>query len=158
MREELDVPSTPDTPTAPGFTPALLGQTEKTLNAILARLLAGTGVSEPMWVTLTLAVTAGETIDREAFIGRVARALRVEGTEAAELVGELLAAGLIEAAGTQVGPSEAGLALHTSVRRKVAEITEQLWGDLPATDLATAARVLTTIRGRAEAELDRQPG
>lgn len=147
------MPSTTGSPATPAFTPALLGQTEKTLNAILARLLAGTGVSEPQWVTLTLAVTSGGAVDRQAFTGRVARGLRVEDAEAAERVGELLAAGLFEEVGTDVRPSEAGLALHTSVRGNVIEVTEQLWGDLPAADLATTAGVLTTILGRAEAEL-----
>jgi hypothetical protein len=37
--------------TAPTFSTQLIGQTEKTLNAILGRLLAGTGLSEPQWVT-----------------------------------------------------------------------------------------------------------
>jgi len=49
--------------TTPTFSTQLVGRTEKTLNAILARLLAGTGLTEPQWVTLTLAVRSGGTID-----------------------------------------------------------------------------------------------
>lgn len=37
------------------FGPVLVGQTEKTLQALLRRTLAGTGLSEPQWVTLRLA-------------------------------------------------------------------------------------------------------
>ena len=37
------------------FGPVLVGQTEKTLRALLRRTLAGTGLSEPQWVTLRLA-------------------------------------------------------------------------------------------------------
>ncbi len=42
--------------TTPAFSTQLIGQTEKTLNAILGRLLAPTGLTEPQWVTLTVAV------------------------------------------------------------------------------------------------------
>ena len=35
------------------FGPVLLGQTEKTLQALLRHTLTGTGLSEPEWVTLT---------------------------------------------------------------------------------------------------------
>jgi hypothetical protein len=45
--------------TTPTFGAQVLGQTEKALNAILARQLAGTGLTEPQWVTLTLTVVSG---------------------------------------------------------------------------------------------------
>jgi len=37
------------------FGPQLIGETEKTLGALLRRFLEGTGLSEPQWVTLRLA-------------------------------------------------------------------------------------------------------
>src|SRR3954468_20766056 len=37
------------------FGPVLVGQTEKTLQALLRRALAGTGLSERQWVTLRVA-------------------------------------------------------------------------------------------------------
>jgi hypothetical protein len=39
------------------------------------------------------------------------------------------------------------------VRTAVTQITERLWGDVPAEDLATAGRVLSTVLARANAEL-----
>src|SRR5947209_17104613 len=68
--------------TSPTFNTQLIGQTEKTLNAILGRLLAGTGLSEPQWVTLTVAVTSGGSIERHAFVSRIAGALKISETEA----------------------------------------------------------------------------
>ena len=56
--------------TTPTFGTQLIGQTEKTLNAILGRLLAGTGLSEPEWVTLTVAVTSGGSIERHTCSAR----------------------------------------------------------------------------------------
>lgn len=153
------MPSAPVT--NPPFTPALLGQTEKALNAILDRLLAGTGVSEPQWVTLTLAVTAGGAFDRDAFAGRVARGLRVGKALADERIDDLVAAGLLDhAAGDKLKPTEEALELHTRVRAEVGAVTERMWGDQQPEDLATAADVLSAILARADAELERdeEPG
>ena len=44
------------------FGPQLIGETEKTLNALLRRLLQGTGLTEPQWVTLRLANLLDETV------------------------------------------------------------------------------------------------
>ena len=44
--------------TAP-FGPQLIGETEKTLTALLRRFLADTGLSEPQWVTLRVAQLYG---------------------------------------------------------------------------------------------------
>lgn len=37
------------------FGPQLIGEAEKTLNAILRKFLEGTGLTEPEWVTLRIA-------------------------------------------------------------------------------------------------------
>ena len=46
-------------PTVPMFNAQLLGQTEKAANAILDRLLAEPRLSEPQWVTLSIAAASG---------------------------------------------------------------------------------------------------
>ncbi len=142
--------------TNPTFGTQVIGQTEKALNAILDRQLGGTGLTEPQWVTLTLAVVIGGTIDREQLNGRVADALKVSDAEAHARVAELAAAGLVEAPdgdGAKVTVTEAGSRLHAGIRTTVAEITQRLWGDLPADQLATTGRVLSTILERANGEL-----
>jgi hypothetical protein len=68
--------------TSPTFSTQLIGQTEKALNAILDHQLAGPGLTEPQWVTLTIAVMSGGTIDRTAFTSRVADALKISGSDA----------------------------------------------------------------------------
>lgn len=75
--------------TTPIFSTQLLGQTEKTLNAILERLLAGTGVDEPQWVTLTIAVTSGGLVERDALASRVAGSLKLSDAQARARVDEL---------------------------------------------------------------------
>jgi DNA-binding MarR family transcriptional regulator len=136
------------------FTPQIIGQTEKALNAILDRHLANTGVSEPQWVTLTLAVMSGGSIPRDVLLGRVAHALKVSDDVALRHVAALQAAGLIDPGeGPTVTVSEAGEQFHRQIRTVNAELTQRLWGDLPIEDLDTAGRVLETILGRANEEL-----
>jgi hypothetical protein len=142
----------------PTFSTQLIGQTEKTLNAILDRLLAGTGMTEPQWVTLTLAVRSGGPIEQGPFVSRVAGSLKIGDAQARTLLDELAWAGLIEAPdadGSHVRVTDAGSQVHARIRGEVGEITERMWGDLPGEDLAVAARVLSTVLERANAELAR---
>jgi hypothetical protein len=142
--------------TAPSFSPAILGQTEKALNAILDRQLAGTGLTERHWITLTLTVAGGGTLDREQLADRVAGVFKFSAAQAQTDIAELAAAHLLEVpaeAGAPVRPTDAGQRLHGEIRAAVTQITERMWGDLPAEDLDTAGRVLATVLARANAEL-----
>jgi DNA-binding MarR family transcriptional regulator len=141
--------------TTPTFGTQLIGQTEKTLNAILGRLLAGTGLSEPEWVTLTVAVTSGGSIERRAFVSRIAGALKISQAEAQARIDELAAKQLLDVDDSAVTVTDAGRQLQGRIRRAVGEITDRLWGDVPAEDLAVAGHVLTTVLERATAELAR---
>jgi DNA-binding MarR family transcriptional regulator len=139
---------------APPFT-ALIGQTENALVAILNRELAGTGVTDHQWTALVLAA-AGEPASRGQLTARVARALATDQATAAGHIDALVAAGLAQARpdpGSGVALTEAGQQLLGRVRKQTGEITQQLWGDLPAAELQTAHRVLSTMLERAQAEL-----
>lgn len=158
------------------FGAQLIGQTEKTMNAILDRLLAGR-VSEPEWVALVLIASSGSA-DHDQFTARVAHALRESQETAAARIGQLAARGLVQIAperpagaarpgpaggrpprpgppqsGSRVTLTETGQQLIASVRHQVDEVTGRLWGDLPAADLEIAGRVLRTVLARAEAEV-----
>src|SRR5258707_10439578 len=86
------------------FGAPIIGQTEKALNAILARQLAGTGLTEPQWVTLTLTVMSGGTVDRDELTGRVAGALKVSDAQAQARIAELAAAQLLQAPDGEESP------------------------------------------------------
>jgi DNA-binding MarR family transcriptional regulator len=140
--------------TTPPFA-QLIGQTEKAMNAILDRLLAG-AVSEPQWVTLILIAGSGGSATRDEFTGRVAHALKADQQTAASHIGQLAANGLVltaSEAGSAVTLTEAGQQLLRRVQEQVGGVTQRLWGDLPAPDLDVARRVLSTVLERAEAEL-----
>ena len=144
-------------PAYPTFSTRVIGQAEKTLNAILGRELAGTGLTEPQWVILTLAVTGGGAADRDRFTGMVADALKISEAEAKARIADMVTAQQLNITGQGSAVTVTGTAqqLHSRIRAAIAEITRQLWGDLPAEDLATAGRVLAIITERANAELAR---
>jgi DNA-binding MarR family transcriptional regulator len=135
------------------FTPQLIGQTEKALNAILYRQLEGTGVAEPQWVTLVLAVTNGGSLARDRLVELASDGLKVGSDVAEAHIDSLAALGLVETSDETASVTDAGHQLFARVRGATAEITERMWGDLPSDDLAVAGRVLSKILGRANAEL-----
>ena len=134
----------------PTLSPQLIGQTEKTLNAILERHLSGAGLSEPQWITLTLAVMGGDPIGRDQLARRVATAAKFSEADVQTRITELADARLLDVAVT-----DGGKQLHARIRATNNESTERLWGDLPAADLDTAGRVLAVVLERANAELAR---
>jgi hypothetical protein len=142
--------------TTPMFSAQLLGETEKAANAILDRLLAGPGLTEPQWVTLSISVMSGGTVDHRQLIDRVAGALKVNKAQAHARIAELAEAQLLHVPDDERAPvtlTNAGDQLHTRIRAAVTQITQRLWGDVPVEDLATAGRVLSTVLARANAEL-----
>ena len=140
----------------PAFTPQLIGQTEKTLNAILDRNLAGTGLTEPQWVVLTLAVRSGGPIDRNLFASSVATSAKFSEADVRARIAELAERLLLTAStgeGAEVAVTDAGEELHGRILATNTELIERLWGDLPASDLAMAGRVLAIVLERANAEI-----
>jgi hypothetical protein len=139
------------TPTA--FGPSLIGQTEKALDAILVRELAGSGLSAPGWVILKLAEGAGGRLDRQDLVERArTQAKFAPEKSAAEILG-LLSLGLLDADGDEMALTPAARELQGRVVGATDEVRGRLWGDLPEIDLETAGRVLATVLRRANAEL-----
>ena len=83
-------------------------------------------------------------------------ALHINKAQARALVAELAAAELLHVPESDGGPvtvTDTGQRVYRVIRAEVGEVTQRLWGDLPAEDLATAGRVLSTVLTRARAEL-----
>ena len=135
------------------FTPQVLGETEKALNAILVRELDAVGLTEHQWIALRLTVIAGGALAREQLVGRLAGALKVGADDAEARIEEVAGRGLLQASGAEgdVAVTQAGTDVHARVRGAVAEITQRLWGDLPAEDLHATGRTLAAILQRANA-------
>jgi DNA-binding MarR family transcriptional regulator len=142
--------------TAIPFSPALIGQVEKSLNAFLQRQLARPGLTETQWVTLSLTIMSGASLDHEQLVTRVAGALKTGDAAAEAEVSALDAMGLIAAdASGIVDVTDPGRAIFDTVRSASGQYTQRLWGDIAAEDLEAAGRVLSTILARANAEFAR---
>ncbi|SNY75617.1 MarR family transcriptional regulator [Paractinoplanes atraurantiacus] len=125
------------------FGPQLIGRTEKSLNALLLRELAGTGVTEPQWVALTL------TIVSPGDLAPIEQALKVGEPEARRQLDGLASLGLVDPATIEATPE--GRALWQRIRATTTEIAADLFSDLPEADLLAAGRVLNTALTRADA-------
>jgi hypothetical protein len=132
-----------------GFGPQLIGETEKTLDALLHAHLDGTGLTEPQWVTLRIADVLGGTVDRDGLAASVAE--RAHFRDAGQLVDALAARGLLDR-GTV---TDAGRALMTRVQASLGDDVASIFGDLPADDVVTTERVLNQVAERARLALAR---
>src|SRR5262245_24060956 len=116
------------------FSAQLLGQTEKAANAILERLLAEPGLTEPQWVILSITVMSGGTLDRQRLSERAAAAAKFSEAEAQARITELADAQLLHVPDDGLTPvklTHVGQQLHSEIRAAVSQITQRLWGDLP---------------------------
>jgi hypothetical protein len=130
------------------FGPQLIGETEKTLNALLRRALEGTGLSEPHWVTLRIAQTLDRSAGDAAGLAGVVRD-RAHFRDAERLVAELAARDLLAGGGLTPGGRE----LVAAIQARIAATAGSIWEDLPADDVAGATRVLNEVVTRARAVL-----
>lgn len=126
------------------FGPQLVGETEKVLNALLHRVIEGTGLTEPQWVTMRLAY-AEPSANPAELVARAADRARFE--DADELVATLTERGLLSGG----PPTDAGRALLEDRLAYIETFRDRIWGDLPDAD--AAARALATVRDRVRAVL-----
>jgi hypothetical protein len=117
--------------------PQLIGETEKTLQALLRRALTGTGLDERLWVALRLSDQPDRTPLRE----RVADRAHFEDAE--HLVTTLEKRHLV----ANDEPTIAGRTMLRSVLAKSAALSGPIWDDIADADVA--ARALTEVLARA---------
>lgn len=129
------------------FGPQLIGQTEKTLNALLESILAGR-LTEPEWVALRLAdMLHQEVTSSAALIGEVVERAHFESADV--LVESLTTAGLL----SNGRLTEEGRTVVSQIQAEIGERTGSVWEDLPPEDVAAATRVLIEVMSRARAAL-----
>lgn len=121
------------------FGPQLLGETEKALNVLLRRSLAGSGLDEEQWVTLRVASQHDGPVGSLA--AQVADRAQFQNTD--RLVSQLEEKGLI--AGER--PTSKG----NELLRDVLGGNANIWQDVPDAD--AAARALSTVLDRARAAI-----
>lgn len=129
------------------FGPQLIGETEKTLNALLRRFLEPTGLTEPQWVTLRLADRIDNDSGTNGLVAAVAD--RAHFPDASELVAELTSRGLLDDGRL----TSAGRELTEAVQATITAQTAPIWADLRADDVAAATRLLNEVVARARVVL-----
>lgn len=129
------------------FGPRLIGETEKTLNALLRNMLVDTDLTEPQWVTLQLAGELDGSVDATGLAEAVADRARFD--DAAEIVAVLTDRGLL----ADGRPTPAARELVARVRHRIAAETSGIWQDLPEGEVVAAGRVLNEVVRRARAVL-----
>ena len=132
------------------FGPPLIGETDKTLNALLLRFLEGTGLTEPQWVTLRLADTLDGTVDADGLAAALAD--RAHYTQAADLVTELRDRGLLDNGRLTPAARE----LTSAVQARITTVAAPIWNGLRADDVDAATRVLNEVIARARAVLQQE--
>ena len=129
------------------FGPRLIGEAEKTLNALLCRFLEGTGLTEAQWVTLRLADLLDGGVDADGLAAAVVD--RAHLPYAAELVRELTDRRLLDDGRL----TSAGRELTASIHAVITTETAPIWNSLPVDDVAAATRVLNEVVNRARVAL-----
>jgi hypothetical protein len=131
------------------FGPQLIGETEKTLNALLIRYLDGSELTEPQWVTMRIASMLDGPVSTDGLAAAVAD--RAHFTDAARLVDDLTTRGLLDDGRL----SASGTELIAQLQGSLADDVTAIFGDLPADDIAAAERILNELVDRARCALAR---
>lgn len=142
---------TATTTSAPLLNGQLIGITYHAIAAVRDRLLAASNLTFHQSVALK-AVADG--LDSAGAVDRLTSTLKIGESEAHTLLDELADAGLIDGARTSL--TDKGDSLQRGFTDAVTELTERLYGDLPAAEREIAARALAHVTARANAELAAQ--
>jgi hypothetical protein len=139
-------------PTPPTLNGQVIGQAEKATRAVLDRLLDETGTSFHSWIVVNL--VAGEAMTDEGdLVARLVHYLKIDEAAARRAIGDARSLGLVTVEATSVTITDEGSSRFATIRTAISGITARLYGDLPADDLQTTARVLGIVTERANAEL-----
>lgn len=134
----------------------VIGLAHYATRAVLERELGRLGVSFHQSLALNAAAAEGGVAARAHLVERMTGALKVDEVAVRATLDELTAAGLVRelpADGSGLALTDAGRALQHQIGETVAGITARLYADIPAADMTVAARVLTLLKQRADAEL-----
>ncbi|ANH07546.1 hypothetical protein [Shinella sp. HZN7] len=123
-----------------------IGETERTLQALLQQQLQQAGLTFAQWVTLT--VLSGGPLSSTRLATAIADARVVAAGEELNVVNELVEKGIVER-GTELSMTELGFGVFLPLRDRVRDITIRLVAEMPSEDLAATRRVLEVLTRRA---------
>ncbi|MEU1471160.1 MarR family winged helix-turn-helix transcriptional regulator [Streptomyces sp. NPDC005761] len=142
--------------TAPTVNGQVIGQAHYATRAVLESVLAATGTTFHQSVALNATADSGGSTERHLLLERMTSTLKIDATTVETVLAGLIAQGLLEQEpgdAARLTMTPAGSELHHTHRAALTKITDRLYADLPAEDLAAAGRVLTEVTARADAVL-----
>lgn len=132
----------------------VIGQAHFATRALLERAIAPLGVDFEQ--VLALNALAAGPVARTQLVRRIANARKIDESVVHEAIAGLVDADLArldDSAEPQLRLTDAGHAAQAHVTEAVGGITARLYADIPDDESRTAARVLTLVTQRANAEL-----
>ncbi|WFE99327.1 hypothetical protein [Micromonospora sp. WMMD964] len=139
--------------TTPTLNGQVIGQAHYATRALLERAVAPLGLT--FGQVLALNVLADGPVERAHLTHRITSTLKVDAPAVHEVIARLLGANLADddTDPARIRLTDAGQATQARVADVVSGITARLYADIPADDANAAARALTVITRRANAEL-----
>ncbi|MGC5310692.1 MarR family winged helix-turn-helix transcriptional regulator [Micromonospora zamorensis] len=147
--------------TVPTLNGQVIGQAHYATRALLERAIGPLGVTFNQVVALH--ALAQGPVERAHLTQRVTSTLKIDEPAVRQVVDQLVDAGLAQVDGPsggderQLALTDTGRATQRSVVAAVADLSARLYADIPSDEAGTAARVLTLVTERANAELAAVP-
>ncbi|MEU1745290.1 MarR family winged helix-turn-helix transcriptional regulator [Micromonospora arida] len=142
--------------TVPTLNGQVIGQAHYATRALLERAIGPLGVTFNQVVALH--VLAQGPVERAHLTHRVTSTLKIDESAVHQVIAQLVDAGLAQVDGPSpatggdeplVALTDTGRATQRGVVAAVADLSARLYGDIPADEASTAARVLTLVTERA---------
>jgi DNA-binding MarR family transcriptional regulator len=137
----------------PTLTTRTIGETESALNGLLAKVLGDTGIDELGWVALRLVSAMPPPVTAAGLTAQLRHSKKVDEATATAVLADLEGRAALQRLGDNISATPQGARLFEHLSDEVGKLTAHMWEGLDSADLATAARVLTTITQRANALL-----
>ncbi|MEU8421106.1 hypothetical protein AB0C15_09555 [Micromonospora sp. NPDC048835] len=143
--------------TVPTLNGQVIGQAHYATRALLERAVAPLGVAFEQ--VLALNALANGPVEHAHLVQRVTSTLKVDEPRVQRVLTSLVDANLaqVDADAPRLRLTDAGRAVQTRIADTVAGITARLYADIPTDEANAAARALTLVTERANAELAATP-
>lgn len=143
--------------TVPTLNGQVIGQAHYATRALLERATAPLGVEFNQ--VLALNVLANGPAERAHLTHRITSTLKVDEQEVQRVLATLVDANLAQADddAPRLRLTDAGHAVQARIADAVADISARLYADIPTDEASAAARALTVVTQRANAELASTP-
>jgi hypothetical protein len=131
------------------LTSRTIGEAENALRAVLNKVLRGTDLDYHRWVALKLVAEQRPPLPETTAIERLRAGLKISRDVAVEVIEDLKAGGIVDAADHDLTVTADGDTLYRALNGEIRQLVQRMWAGLDVEDLVIAQHVLSTITQRA---------